>query len=139
MTWEHGPDPVRSGREMSLAFAVRDAAGGPVSLEPYMGMGAHAVVLARDDGSVFVHLHPMGTVSMASMALLPPRRERVGVRGRAGDGPRAAAGSPAVACVSLRVSPSPGPYRLWVQVRSRARCARAFSTSSSANVAAAPT
>jgi hypothetical protein len=105
MTWERDADPVRSGREMSLAFAVRDASGGPVSLEPYMGMGAHAVVL-RDDGSVFIHLHPMGTVSMASMALLPDGRATMDHAAHAGG----------------RVSfpyafPRPGPYRIWVQVK----------------------
>jgi hypothetical protein len=37
-------------------------------------MGGHAMV-QRDDGGVFVHLHPMGTVSMAAQERLL-RRER---------------------------------------------------------------
>jgi hypothetical protein len=106
MSWNQGPDPIRSGREMSLEFAVRDAAGAAVPLEPYMGMGAHAVVL-RDDGSVFVHLHPMGTASMASMKLLSAETmDHAAHAGLAGG----------------RVSfpyafPRQGPYRLWVQVK----------------------
>ncbi|HYK41235.1 MAG TPA: hypothetical protein VE007_02525, partial [Thermoanaerobaculia bacterium] len=42
MRWELGPDAVRAGKEMSLAFDVRDSSGAQVPLEPYMGMGAHA-------------------------------------------------------------------------------------------------
>ncbi|MDQ6892504.1 MAG: hypothetical protein M3167_07470 [Acidobacteriota bacterium] len=116
MTWEQRADPVRSGREMSLEFLVRDGAGAPVPLEPYMGMGAHAVVL-RDDGSVFVHLHPMGTVSMASMALLPlPAGEGAGEGAVPMD--HAAHSGLAAGRVSFPYAfPRPGPYRLWVQVK----------------------
>ncbi len=49
-----------------LAFSVRDAAGAPVTVEPYMGMAAHAIVASRD-GSVFAHLHPSGSISMAAL------------------------------------------------------------------------
>jgi len=48
-----------------LRFTVRDPTGRVVALHPYLGMAAHAVVL-RDDGSVFIHLHPMGTVAPAA-------------------------------------------------------------------------
>ena len=113
MTWDLPKDPVRAGREMSLSFFVRDATGAPVALEPYMGMASHAVVL-RDDGSVFVHLHPMGTVSMASMDRL---------EGKPRDAPMPHAMHHPIA--DGRVSfpyafPKPGPYRLWVQVKTGA-------------------
>ena len=52
-----------SGKPIDLGFTVRDATGAVASLQPYLGMAAHAVVM-RDDASVFIHLHPMGTVSM---------------------------------------------------------------------------
>jgi hypothetical protein len=43
-----------------------------VTLEPYLGMLGHAVVI-RDDGKVFVHLHPNGTPAMASQAVFALR------------------------------------------------------------------
>ncbi|HEX6252257.1 MAG TPA: hypothetical protein VFZ56_12575 [Gemmatimonadaceae bacterium] len=66
MTWERpSPEPIVAGRPAPLRFRVSRADGGPVELEPYMGMPAHAVVM-REDGDVFIHLHPMGTISSAS-------------------------------------------------------------------------
>lgn len=66
------PGAIESGRELSLRFDVSDAAGQPARLEPYLGMAAHAVVV-RPDGSVYVHLHPMGTVSTAARQLFDAR------------------------------------------------------------------
>jgi hypothetical protein len=65
--WTGGPSPVvmlsprslPANRDTDLRFRV------PGVLEPYMGMPGHAVIVS-DDFSVFVHLHPMGSVSMAS-------------------------------------------------------------------------
>jgi hypothetical protein len=59
------PEALRANQEGDLRFVVHDAAGKPAVLEPYMGMLGHAVIVS-DDFSVFVHLHPMGSVSMAS-------------------------------------------------------------------------
>ena len=49
----------------ALRVSVMDAKGKPASLEAYLGMPAHGVV-TRLDGSVYVHLHPMGTITMAA-------------------------------------------------------------------------
>jgi len=65
---------LRTGRDLRLVVSVVDANGSPSVLEPYMGMGGHAMVLRRDAG-VFMHLHPMGTASMTAQAQLM-RRER---------------------------------------------------------------
>jgi hypothetical protein len=112
MSWS-APDPaapVVSGREVELAFTVRDAAGAPAPLEPYMGMLAHAAVL-RADGSVFVHLHPMGTISMA--ALDAAGASTASADPMAGMDHRTPHGR-----VSFPYAfPKPGPYRIWVQVR----------------------
>jgi hypothetical protein len=64
MTWEN-TDQVVAGRLLSLSFSVKKPDGSPAALEPYMGMLSHAAIM-KDDGGVFVHIHPMGTVPMAS-------------------------------------------------------------------------
>ncbi|WP_309669092.1 hypothetical protein [Gemmatimonas sp.] len=65
---------VDAGRDLRLVATVSNADGSRSMLEPYMGMGGHAMVLRRDAG-VFMHLHPMGTASMTAQAQLM-RRER---------------------------------------------------------------
>lgn len=58
---------IQAGRDVTLHISVRDPSGKAAVLEPYVGMSAHAVV-ERIDGKVYVHLHPMGTISMAAQA-----------------------------------------------------------------------
>ncbi|MBV8200169.1 MAG: hypothetical protein JOZ15_06055 [Acidobacteria bacterium] len=139
MTWLRSAArrPV-AGRDAALRFAVRMPDGRPVRLEPYMGMLGHAIV-CRDDGQVFVHLHPQGTISMTAQALLAGRARSLdaGARpGGQGSGP-APAGSPAmmhtIATMSMPAGdgagdrgevsfpyefPQAGRYRIWVQVKS---------------------
>jgi len=64
--------PVVVGRDLRLVATVRDASGAVSTLEPYMGMSGHAMVLRRD-GGVFMHLHPMGSASMTAQAQLMRR------------------------------------------------------------------
>ena len=56
---------VSAGTEKTIRVSVMDAKGAPARLEAYLGMPAHGVV-TRLDGSVYVHLHPMGTITMAA-------------------------------------------------------------------------
>ena len=112
MDWT-APDPsapIVSGREVELAFAVKDAGGKPAPLEPYMGMLAHAAVL-RADGTVFVHLHPMGSVSMAALDMA--RRSSADPMAGMDHGPA----DPSGRVTFPYAFPKPGPYRIWVQVR----------------------
>lgn len=69
MIWERAAEPAQAGVPLILRFRVIDAAGKPAQdLQPYMGMGAHAAIV-RSDGSVFAHVHPTGSVPMASFEL----------------------------------------------------------------------
>jgi hypothetical protein len=69
MIWERGDEPIHARMALELKFRVEDSHGAPVgNLEPYMGMAGHLVVL-KSNGSVFAHVHPAGSVAMASLEL----------------------------------------------------------------------
>jgi hypothetical protein len=124
ITWEGAGAPLVAGAAASLRFSVREPDGRPASLEPYLGMPGHAVV-AREDGAVFIHLHPMGTVSMAAQETFALRR--LGDTATGAIGSRIAARDSAMAAMTHpvpggRISfpyafPQPGRYRIWVQVK----------------------
>jgi hypothetical protein len=126
MTWAGSSVPLVAGREAGLEFEVRNADESPAQLEPYMGMQAHAVVM-RDDGSVFVHLHPLGTISIASQMAYELREPGDSIRGRLGKRISAhRSGMDAADSSTSSVSfpfafPKEGNYRVWVQVRKDGR------------------
>jgi hypothetical protein len=98
-------------QETTLRFSVTEADGSPVTLEPYMGMLSHAAI-TRDDGSVFVHLHPSGSINMAAQM----RFEQVE------GGAMTAMAEVATGDATHRVTfpfvfPEPGDYRMFVQVK----------------------
>jgi hypothetical protein len=101
------------GLPVDLAVRWTTAAGEPARLEPYMGMAGHAVVL-REDGAVFHHLHPAGTPSAASVAII----ERRIASEDAAASPASATSSGATVSFPY-VFPEPGRYRVWVQVQYR--------------------
>lgn len=116
------PESLAAGQEVALRFEVPGR-----TLEPYMGMAGHAAI-ARDDGSVFVHLHPLGTIAAAAQLVYTLRERGDTVRGRLGQritqhaSSLTHAGHAAGSSVSFPyVFPRPGRYRVWVQVRSGGR------------------
>ncbi|MPR32305.1 hypothetical protein [Salmonirosea aquatica] len=73
VVWEGKANQVfEAGKPLSLNFAVFTPESKPAILQPYLGMAGHAAVV-RSDGSVYVHLHPIGTVPMAAELSLKNR------------------------------------------------------------------
>lgn len=119
MVWAGTATPFHAGEVTELRFAVRTRDGAPAKLEPYLGMSAHAVVM-HDDGSVFVHLHPMGTVSQAAQQVFAERDR--GDTTRDGhlrlDSMTTRMTMPVASEFMLPYEfPKPGRYRIWVQVK----------------------
>lgn len=124
MIWEAGA-PLAVGREVSLKVRVLAPDGSPAKLEPYIGMFGHAAV-RRDDGKVFAHLHPVGTISMASQHAFEKREQQAASTKVAGG---AVSNTPAMATPKPHAQglaesaafpyefPQPGAYRIWVQVK----------------------
>ncbi len=115
---------VRANQAAPLRFELRTPDGRLAPLEPYMGMLGHAAV-RRDDGSVFAHLHPVGTISMAAQQFFTDRPDAnpssaAGVK--SSQDPHAhhqGHGAAGETSVSFPYEfPRPGKYRLWVQVKS---------------------
>lgn len=122
-------EAVSAGQPVRLQFTVSRLDGAPVRLEPYMGMDAHAVIV-RDDGGVFIHLHPMGTISAASQLALTLREPgdtvigTLGQRLTAVDSAMASHAGHAEAQNVLSFPyafPGSGRYAVWVQVRESGR------------------
>src|SRR5437867_1580392 len=127
MTWERADTPIVVDQAAPLRFAVRTADGKPAALELYMGMAAHAMI-TRDDGTVFVHLHPEGTISVAAQETFVLRQPGDTIRGElrkrlaAMDMGRWDKGEVRPGAVSFPYAfPKPGRYRLWVQVKRNGR------------------
>jgi hypothetical protein len=69
MVWLRDDAPMRARRAGWFRFRVEDGAGAAQPLEPYMGMMGHAAFVGRD-GATFAHIHPSGSVPMASLGAL---------------------------------------------------------------------
>jgi hypothetical protein len=114
---------LRANQDAALQFLVRDQAGQPAKLEPYMGMMSHAAVL-RSDGRVFSHLHPSGNYSMAAQMFFESKMSKeTGLTASADHsklddwcGPPPTGGG--ASFISLPYEfPTPGDYRVWVQIK----------------------
>jgi hypothetical protein len=125
------PERILANQPVTLHFTVHDADSRAAALEPYLGMRGH-LALRRNDGSVFTHLHPGGSASMAAMQLAVYRIEgKLPLKAAYGaDEPlcqlpaateqdqRWIGGNQSAEGVSFPYAfPKPGLYRLWVQVK----------------------
>jgi hypothetical protein len=121
--WKHDATPLRANSPMLLHFVVQDKDGGPAhDLEPYMGMAAHAEIVASDL-TVFAHIHPSGSVPMAALMMASADTEKA-----------SSAMMPAMSnmenapaeSVSPEISmpygfPKPGRYRIFFQFKRSGR------------------
>jgi hypothetical protein len=107
MIWVHDPSKTIGATQLNLfSFEIAGLDGNPVNdLEPYMGMGGHAEFI-KTDGSVFAHVHPTGSVPMASVAVASP--EAMMAMHEMKPGP----------VVSFPYGvPTPGTYKVFVQMK----------------------
>jgi len=119
IVWERASGPLKSNAAMDFKFRVEDKDGKPVQdMEPYMGMAGHAEFV-RSDFTVFAHVHPSGSVPMASLELA-----RTGLMGDPSSMPAGMAmagmtpSGPLPAVVGFPYGfPQPGDYRIFVQVK----------------------
>jgi len=130
MVWDHPSGPLHANAPMPFKFRVYDKDGQPATdLDLYMGMPAHAEIV-RSDMSVFAHIHPAGSVSMAALDLA-----QQGLPGAGGPNdmggmsmPMAAPASKAdegAECPPILPAdisfpygfPQPGVYRIFVQIK----------------------
>jgi hypothetical protein len=131
MEWLRSKEPLRAREGTSFRFRLVDQQGhAPAGMALYMGMLGHAAFV-KTDGSVFAHIHPMGTASMAAMNLAqnqadaPPHSSHMSamdmsqmdmtdMSGMKMPGSRAALPNQ----VSFPYGfPAPGRYRIFVQMK----------------------
>ena len=107
------PRAPRAGETVALELEAETPDGRPApGIQAYMGMAAHAMIVARDF-SVFADIHPTGSVPMAALALvegaaMPPDHSHHAMT----FAPRVR-----IPCVF----PHPGSYRLFVQIKEDGR------------------
>jgi hypothetical protein len=116
LVWMRGEAPLKANVGSSFRFRVEEKDGAPArNLEPYMGMAAHAEIVCSDM-SVFAHIHPSGSVSMAALDLA---QAGLMAHGPAiGSGMEMNPSGPLPPEFSFPYGfPHPGNYRIFVQIR----------------------
>jgi hypothetical protein len=119
MVWRRPTDPLKAKVPMNFKFSIEGKDGQPArDLEPYMGMAGHAEFVSKDL-SVFAHIHPAGSVSMAALELA--RTAAAGATGELQAGMPMAmsmSNAPLPPEVSFPYGfPRPGEYRIFVQIK----------------------
>jgi hypothetical protein len=103
---------------LTLKFKIEDKDGQPAKdVEPYMGMAGHAEIVSSDL-SVFAHIHPAGSVSMAALGLA----NSGGMSAVEGGMPSGMMMSAAAQKLEPEVTfpygfPKAGEYRIFVQIK----------------------
>jgi hypothetical protein len=128
IVWQRPSGALKAGEPFEFAFNVQDKDGRPAQdMEPYMGMAGHAEFV-RSDLSVFAHVHPAGSVSMAALDLA-----QAGLTGETDAAQSTMPMSPSMSMPMAEAGPippevrfpygfpKPGEYRIFVQVKRAGR------------------
>jgi len=120
MVWERDSAPLKANQAIWFRFRIEDSKGLPATdLEDYMGMAGHAAFI-RDDGRVFAHVHPAGSISMAAAELA--QGEGTSDSSTSSKGMSAMNHAAASAEVTFPYGfPSPGDYHIFVQIKHAGR------------------
>jgi hypothetical protein len=114
MTWKR-PGTLTAKTPEDFTFTLLDANGQPPKdMGLYMGMAGHAAFV-KTDGTVFAHIHPSGTVSMA--ALMMAQSQNDGSASDMKDMPGMDAQSIPDTVSFPYGFPTPGNYRIFVQMK----------------------
>jgi hypothetical protein len=139
VVWHRDTAPLRANAPMILRFEVQDQNGKPATdVEPYMGMAAHAEIMSSDL-QVFAHIHPSGSVPMASLMMVSSKSDSTAkpMRGMDMSGPAMNMSDPSMNMsgmntnMNMRASnaplspelsmpygfPTPGHYRIFLQFK----------------------
>lgn len=123
IVWHRPPGPLKANVAMNFEFTVQNKDGSPAQdMETYMGMAGHAEFV-RSDMSVFAHIHPAGSVSMAALELAQagladasPAMQGTMQPGMAMDMSASSRVSPPDVSFPYGF-PQPGDYRIFLQVK----------------------
>jgi hypothetical protein len=104
---------LQANQETNLVFQMTTADGAPAPLEPYLGMYGH-LIIENSDGTVFNHIHPLGSVSMEAQRLFAEREKS----GFLANKPLEQFCTAAMPELSFPYAfPKAGIYRLWLQTK----------------------
>jgi hypothetical protein len=116
MVWERDATTLRTKQPIWFRFRIEDQNGKPaIDLEDYMGMAGHAAFI-RDDGEVFAHVHPSGSVPMAA-AEMAQKAGSGANRGSGMDMTMMNHGKPSAEVSFPYGFSQPGDYHIYVQVK----------------------
>jgi hypothetical protein len=112
MEWLRSDKPLLAKQGISFNFRLTKPDGSaPSDMALYMGMLGHAAFV-KTDGTVFAHIHPNGTVSMAALMLTG----NSGSDGMKMDMPGMKMAIPNTVSFPYGF-PTPGRYRIYVQMK----------------------
>jgi hypothetical protein len=118
IVWQRPEAPLKAGVSLEFKFSVQDKDGQPIQdMQPYMGMAGHSEFV-RSDFSVFAHIHPAGSVSMAALDMAQAGLVRDPPPGQTKMSMSMPQSNPLPPEVRFPYGfPQPGDYRIFVQIK----------------------